>query len=161
MSPKEELYNLKNKSCQEKFREYTNTTSMKRIFDSDKNINILAKKFLKSLNGAIIKCFKKIRNTKSRDVKLVELYTKRNVLKDHIKENHDESIINIEQRISEEASEIDQETAGLDCETGGYNAGHLWKLKSKIIPKPNQVPTAMKLNDGTLLTGNEEIKSNT
>ena len=85
-SPKEELYNLKNKSCQEKFQKYTNTTSMKKIFDSDKDINILAKKFLKSLNGAIIKCFKKIRNTKRRDVKLVELYAKRNLLKEHIED---------------------------------------------------------------------------
>ena len=135
---------------------------MKRIFDSDKNINILAKKFIKSLNGAIIKCFKKIRQTKRRDVKLVELYTKRNLLKEHIKDQHDQNIKNIEQCIAEEACKIiDQETAGLNCETGGYNAGHLWKLKNKIIPKPKQVPTAMKINDGTHLTGYEEIKEAT
>ena len=79
VSPKEELYNLKNKRCQELFKEYTNTTNMTKIFDSDKNINILAKKFLNNLNGAIIQCFKKVRNTKSKDAKLVDLYTKKTI----------------------------------------------------------------------------------
>ena len=95
-------------------------------------------------------------------MKLVELYTKRNLLKEHIEDKYDQNIKNIEQCIAEEACKIiDQETAGLNFETGGYNAGHLWKLKNKIIPKPKYVPTAMKLNDGTLLTGNEEIKEAT
>ena len=59
--PKEktEMYNLKNVQCQEKFKELTNKTNMKEIFDSDKDINILTKKFLKRLNGCISECFTK------------------------------------------------------------------------------------------------------
>ena len=74
VSPKEELYNLKDKSCQEKFKEYTNTTKIAKVFDSDKNIDLLAKKFINILDGAIIKCFNKVRNTKGRDAQLVKLY---------------------------------------------------------------------------------------
>ena len=38
---------------------------------------------------------------------------------------------------------VHEETKGLPSENEGYNPGHLWKLKNKIIPKPVQVPTAM------------------
>ena len=99
---------------------------------------------------------KKIINTKRRYVKLVELYSKRNMLKEHIVDKHDAKIIKMEQCIAEEACEIiEEDTAGLDCETGGYNSGHLWKLKNKIIPKPIQVTTEKKVKDGTLLSENK------
>ena len=44
---KVEVYNIKNKGCQEKFRGYTSHTKMlSSIFDSSDNINILTQKFL-------------------------------------------------------------------------------------------------------------------
>ena len=61
------MYNLKNKASQEKFKEYTNKTSMSKIFDSDKDLNILTKKFLKRLDGCISACFEKNRTTKKKD----------------------------------------------------------------------------------------------
>ena len=138
VSPKEELYNLKDKSCQEIFKEYTNTTKMAKIFDSDKNIDLLAKKFINILDGTIIKCFNKVRNTKGRDAQLVKLYSKRQTLKKHIDDKHKVGITEVEKFIAEEACKIiDEETAGLESETGGYNAGHLWKLK-KIRSYLNQ-----------------------
>ena len=60
-----EMYNLKNEQCQRKFKDYTNKTNMSEIFDSDKDINILTKKFLKRLDGCISQCFQKNRTTKS------------------------------------------------------------------------------------------------
>ena len=44
---------------------------MANIFDSDKHVDILCKKFLNAFNGAIVKCFEKIRCTKNRSAKLV------------------------------------------------------------------------------------------
>ena len=43
----------------------------------------------------------------------------------------------------EACGQIDETIKGLNSENGGYNPGHMWKLKSKIIPKPVQVPTVM------------------
>ena len=51
---KEEMYNLKNEACQKKFKDHTNKTHMAKIFDSEEHIDILTKKFLNSINGAII-----------------------------------------------------------------------------------------------------------
>ena len=51
---KEEIYNLKNRDCQIKFREYTSNSKMlSSIFNSDDDINILTQRFIKKLNGCI------------------------------------------------------------------------------------------------------------
>ena len=38
---------------------------------------------------------------------------------------------------------IKDELKGMSCEDGGWNPGHLWKLKTKISPRPVDPPTAM------------------
>ena len=73
--------------------------------------------------------------------------------------DHERKLCNIENQIADEACQIIQEeTEGLDSETGGYNPGHLWKLKDKIKPKQTQVPTAMKGPNGELLTTKDDLK---
>ena len=71
-----EMYNLKNETCQRKFKEMTNKSNMAKIFDSKKDLNILTKKFLKYLNGCISKCFTKNRSTKKGNSKIGKLYAK-------------------------------------------------------------------------------------
>ena len=137
-----EMYNIKNKQCQEKFKEYTNNTD---IFDSSKDLNILTKKFLKRLNGCISKCFTKNRNTKNGNSKLFKLYEKLHKFK---KDKLDKEIKDTEEEIASETVEIIlEETKGLDSENGGFNTGHMWKLKKKIIPKAVNVPTAMRTSE--------------
>ena len=81
---------------------------------------------------------------------------------EHMCNNDEEKICNIENQIANEACAIVQEeTRGLDSETGGYNPAHLWKLKNKIMPKQAQVPTAMKGPNGRLLTGPDDLKNAT
>ena len=59
-----EIYNLKNKDCQAKFKSKTSTTSeLSSIFLQDKDLNSCTKKFIKRLNGVISKCFRKCRIT--------------------------------------------------------------------------------------------------
>ena len=68
----------------------------------------------------------------------------------------------VEKEIADEACRIVyEETKGLDNEDGGFNPGHIWKLKEKIIPKPSNVPTAMKDINGKLVTNVEEFKKHT
>ena len=46
----------------------------------------------------------------------------------------------------------------MDNEEGGYNPGHLWKLRQKLSPRPSEPPTAMKNKEGKLLTSEDDIK---
>ena len=132
---------------------------MSKIFDSEKNINVLAKKFLKQLDGCISKCFKKNRSTKSGNNKIVKLYKKLHTSKKH--ENNIE-VKNIEEEIANETiAKIMGETKGMDSETGGLNVGNMWKLKSKITPKVSNVPTAMKDSEGKLMTSKNDIQKET
>ena len=41
------MYNLKNKACQQKFKELTSKTNMASIFESNKHLDVLTKKVLK------------------------------------------------------------------------------------------------------------------
>ena len=160
--PKVEMYNLKNEICQQKFKELTSKTSMTSIFKSDKHIDVLTKKFVKRLNGAIVECFKKVRSTTTKNNKLESLYAKLNDLKNEVDEEHILLIEEVETKIADEVTNIiHEETKGLDSEDGGKNPGHLWNLKKKIILKPPQVPIAMKSPTCGLLLTKEDIKEHT
>ena len=54
---------------------------------------------------------------------------------------------------------IKDELKGMSCEDGGWNPGHLWKLKTKISPRPVDPPTAMENSNGILLTDQKEIQN--
>ena len=74
-----------------------------------------------------------------------------------------EELSKVEKDIAKEAcGQIDDSIKGLDSENGGFNPGHMWKLKSKVIPKPVQVPTAMiDPESGKLVTADNELKKHT
>ena len=92
----------------------------------------------------------------------MELYYERTQLTEHMETNHEAQIADIERQIADEAwTIISDESIGLNSESGGYNPGHLWRLKDKIIPRPPQVPTAMKGADGSLLTSKDDLKKET
>ena len=76
-----------------------------------------------------MKCLKRVRKNKNRDAKIVQFYAERTSVMEHMGNNHEEKICNIENQIANEACAIvKEETRGL--ETGGYNPAHLWKLKN-------------------------------
>ena len=80
----------------------------------------------------------------------------------HVKKDHKQELDEVENDIADEACRIVyEETKGLDNEDGGFNPGHLWKLKDKIIPKQCNVQTAMKDVNGKLVTNVEDIKKHT
>ena len=72
-----ELYNLRNKECQKKFKEYTtNTKMLSTVFDAEEDIDVLTKRFLKKLDGCIAINFKKIRVNKRKTDKGVVLFSR-------------------------------------------------------------------------------------
>ena len=55
-------------------------------------------------------------------------------------------------------SKIKDEIEGINCEDGGRNSGHLWRLKNKLITKQTDPPTAMVDEKGNMVTGTEAIR---
>ena len=94
---------------------------------------------------------------------LENLYEKRRQIKNKEDSRTDILMKDIEKEIANEAcKKIDDSIKGLNSEKGGFNPGHMRRLKSKIVPKPVQVPTAM--NDpksGKLVTVNCDLNKHT
>ena len=66
----------------------------------------------------------------------------------------------MEQKYSEEIyCKIKEELKGINYDEGGWNSGHLWKLRRKISPRPEDPPTAMENQEGVLLTDPVEIQN--
>ena len=53
---------------------------------------------------------------------------------------------------------IREELKDINSEDGGWNSGHLWKLRKKISPRPTDPSTAMESEEGVLLTDPVEIQ---
>ena len=161
---KREIYNLKDKEGQKNFKQDTDsTTQLSQIFEKDDDIQKLTKKFLKRLDGFISKHFKKIRVTHKVDKELEELYSKKSELKNKTDEISKKKLQELEEKMAEIYSEdmskkIKDELNGINCEDGGWNSGFLWKLRSKISPRPEEPPTAMESSNGVLLTDPLEIQ---
>ena len=141
----------------------TNTNQMSKIFDTDKNLNVQTKKFLKRLNGFVNQSFKKVKITNMPDVVLEKLYDKRRVLRSQTSEKSKAELAKVDAELAEKYSEkmykhIKEEIEGIDSEDGGFNSGKLWKLKKKLSPNIIDPPTAMKDSGGKLLTTDEEVK---
>ena len=56
---------------------------------------------------------------------------------------------------------VKEEVDLVNCEDGGFNSGHLWRLKNYFRPKTNNTPTAINNQNGALVTSSEGIKSAT
>ena len=105
-----ELFNLKNKDCQERFKGATkgvnNNQFLSSVFDEDDGLNTLTKKFLKRLHKTIQKCFKKVRITERNDEVKDDLFLKWKELK---KKSDKDSIEELEKVENELADKYDDE----------------------------------------------------
>ena len=157
------MYNLKNKEGQTKFKEYTNNTKMlSTVFDSDDDIDILTKRFLKKLDGCISLNFKKIRINKKKDDKEVNLHSRLQELKDKDDNSSKAERTKLLEDIAEEANsnfiKLKEEMEKLKTKEGGMNEKQIWKLKKKLCPRSQDPPTAMIDGKGNLLTSSKAIE---
>ena len=158
-----EVFNFKDVESQKNFLKSTNETeALSNIFNSQKSVAIQTKKFLKRLDGFIQENFKKVRIEARVDHKLEELYNKRRLLRNKSDEESVEKLEKVELELVDKYSEkmvkdISNELKSVKGEEGGYNPGHLWKLKKKLSPRHTDPPTAMKDSQGNLLTTEEKI----
>ena len=66
-----EIFNFKNKQCQQKFNDVTNNSSkLSECFNQHEDFSKQSTLFFKRLNGTFHQCFKKIRITNKRNIKI-------------------------------------------------------------------------------------------
>ena len=80
--------------------------------------------------------------------KMNDLFEKRKLLRSKNDEKSKLELEKVEDLLSQKCAEsnyskIKEEIANIECEDGGINSGHLWKLKKKLSPKCRDPPTAM------------------
>ena len=164
---KEEVFNLKNKQCQQKFKdETTNTFKLSNIFDKDDDLEGQAKKFLKLLKRCLHKCFKKVKIRNENNSEYEKLYKKWKEVRNKDDTTSKEEAKELEEELADKYAEgifklIKTEIENIKHEKGGLNSGNLWKLKNKLNKKYPAPPTAMKDEHGNLLTGKKEILEHT
>ena len=136
------------------------------------------KMFFKRLQNLYHKSFKKvrIRNKCTKENRqggsLDKLFLERNKLKDVLKENANiemnkdvKNKLNIvethiyDQISTTNAEKLKKQLCILDNLDGSFSQLGLWKVKSKLFPRPVDPPTAKKDEQGNLITSHCELKS--
>ena len=159
-----EVFNFNDKEGQKRFKEMTsNNTKLSSIFESNKDINKQTKQFIKKLDGVLHQCFKKIKIKGTPNKEIDDLFAQQKQLKSKVDAESKRKLKEIEDKLAEKMSEdmfkiVTEEVSKIYCESGGFNSGHLWKLKNKLRPKFNDNPTAVLDINGTLVTSVENIK---
>ena len=160
---KVEVYNLKNSECQARFKEYTSNTNMlSTVFDSNSDINVLTKRFLKNLDGCIKVNFRKVRVGARKPTESEKLYNETRQLKG--KEDHESAkqLARVKEVIAIEAekkyAKVDEELKQMKPDGRKINAQKFWKLKKRICSKNRDHSTAMEDINGNLLTNKGEIE---
>ena len=161
---KVEIYNLKNPSCQIKFKNYTSGTKMlSSIFDSDEDLNILTQRFIKKLDGCVKMNFKKIRINNSKKSEEEKLYQRMRELKGKEDDKSKAEVEDVIKAIAEAAeikyNKVVEELNKMKPEEGRIDAQKFWKMKKRIFPKNNDPPSAMLDKDGKIITSNKEIEN--
>ena len=97
-----EMYNLKNKECQDKFKDLTSQHEiLSSSLSSKDDLNTSTRKFLKSLNKCITKCFKKIRIVDKPNKEMDKLFDERRKLRNKTDENSRKELEMVENKLSE------------------------------------------------------------
>ena len=159
-----EVFVFKDTKAKETFKnETTATNELSQIISSNKPLHLVTKLFLKRLKGFIYKSFKKVKIIQKPDVTLEKLYCKRRILRSKQDQTSKNELELVENELAEKYSEtmfnkIMEGVKGCDnSDEGGFNTGHIWKLKKKLSPRVNDVPSAMKNSEGKLLTNQGDI----
>ena len=166
---KREMFNLRNQECLKKFSDLTSITDkFSRCFNPEI--------FFKTLDDALHQCFKKIRITSKNRAKIpCEIQNQLDrilnlklcisnatckLLKESISfqlEDAEEKVTNL---MAERNTElVNQHISQCTSTDGNFNQVGLWKLKSKILPRPNDPPMAKRDSGGNLITAPSPLKS--
>ena len=163
-----EVFNLKNRQCQEMFKRETSSSetngNLSATFDQAGDLNNQTVKFLKKLEKTIYKCFKKIRIKERVDKEKENLFKKWRSLKNKNDEKSKAELKKVEKELSDKYADeyfekIKKQVGNIDCLDGNMNSGSLWNLKKDLFPQSRDPPTAMiDPVTGNLLTDEKKIQ---
>ena len=174
-----EVFNLKNKACQELFTKETNeNTKLMECLENELPFNIQSKNWLKEFNNILYKCFRKVRvanNDKKKDVnenlmnERIELKreAKLKTISEEMKVKIEERIYQIEETIGEEISEryykeimeTLKEVGGDEHNLRGPERKKLWEMLKRKYPKCGpKVPVGKKDKAGNLISNHAGLK---
>ena len=157
---KTEMYNLKNKECQLKFKAYTSNTNMlSSVLNSEEDINVLTRRLIKKIDGCIAMSLRKVRITHNKKGKLDRLQEKMRNLKGA---NKPEELDNVVEQIAtyeqEKYEHVMEELAKIKDDEK-LDQQKFWRLKKKLCPKSSDPPSVMLDKTGNLLTTNKAIEN--
>ena len=143
---KKEAYNLKNKVCQKKFKEYTgNTNMLSSVLNSDEDMNILTKRLIKKINGCISMNSKRVRISHFKKSHKDKLYEKLNIMKannssqKHIEGDMEEIAIIQDEEYKKVFSELVKTKDGEKLDSQKF-----WKLRKRMCPESKDPPSLKK-----------------
>ena len=177
---REEMFNLKNKACQEAFKEATeNNQQLLKCFDNNLSIEIQSKQWNKVFKSVLHKCFRKVRIVKNEKK---ERKQSEHILRERIKLKKEARVVNIdektklkiEERIkqieNEIGTEIEEENheaileaihalGGNETSLNGAGRKQMWSLLKRKYPKiSTAIPVGKKDRGGNLITNHEGLK---
>ena len=175
---KREIFNFKNLECQKTFFEVTNnSTKLSQCFVKDgNNFEKQSSQFFKVLNQTFHQCFRKVRITNNpKKVDMEDELQKNLFLKtrftDFLKYAKsdfgrgiaEQMLIKVEERISHLSAQKNKKTvtehiSNLQTLNGSFSNLGMWKLKSKLLPRPRDPPMAKKDAHGNLITSKGALK---
>ena len=174
---RQEMFNLKNKACQDAFKNETEVNeALIKCFEDELPLEMQSKKWLKTFNSILHKCFRKVRiceNKKKSENNENTLIRERIELKktkpidEEMKEKINERIKQIEMEIGNEIvdnyhKEIIDTIKGLGGDEtclDGSGRKRLWGLLKKKCPKVRStVPVGKKDRKGNVITNHKGLK---
>ena len=165
--PKEQnetIFNFNDEDSKKKFNEMTkNNTKLSSIFETEERVEVQARKFIKALNRILHQCFKKVSIKPKLNTKIDQLFRRQRELKKKTDKESQKELKDVEEDLADKMAEdlyniVKEEVKLVESDEGGFNSGHLWRLKSKLRKKINNAPTAMNDKNGNLVTTSEGLK---
>ena len=170
--PRIEVYQVRNKDSLKCFKENTTKTQrFSQCFRNKGSIIQQGKRWMKLLQQAIHKCFKKVRLSNRRPTAIQEKMERRKKIKKEIinaqtaiKRHELEDLLkDIENEISKECDNkncqiITDQLQEITNQDGTTNNAGIWKLRKKLFPKQTEQLSGKKDKEGNLVTNPEGIK---
>jgi hypothetical protein len=135
-----EIFNLRNKKCQEDFYHSTNNTNVLTKSLENKDVLTAGKHWLKRMKTLIHQNFRKVRITsQKKESKVEELLSMRK------SDGDDEEIA--EEIYKRNKALIIEQIGNMSDHTGNKNRLKIWKVKQKVCPKKGQSVPVAKLDE--------------
>ena len=129
---------------------------------SETEVDVLTKRLMKKIDGAIAKNFRKNRVNHKQDEEEMKLLDKRRDLKNKIDEESIKELKDINEKLANRAEEtftkLQKEICDAKENGTKMNAQKIWKMKKKLCPRARDPAAAIIDGKGNLLTNDNAIQ---